>query len=394
MKKYVLKFGSLFILAWLVSYSAWAQFDDIYFDPDADEYYVDSYTTGKEGDTYVTENYYYDDDDYDYYDREEDFYYSSRIRRFSRPFYYSAGFYDPFFYDPFYYGSGLSISFGNFNRWNRWNRWNRFNNYWYGYGNYYDPFFYGGRGYSVFDSYFGYCPPSFFGRSYGYGGYGYGNSFYNVNNYYGAGYDYYQPTFSSNRGTYYGTRRNGSVTASPSTPVKSPRSSGTLVTSPGNQTNTSAVRSGGTEYSPAIGRTSVRNDRITKTYTPSTTDRTATRETYRAVPNNNSSTRSLSPSRTETETKRTYSPSPSNSNTRSYTPSRSATPSRSYTPSRSTSPTRSYTPSRSSTPSRSISPSDSGSSSPRSFSPSSGSSTRSSSPASSSSSRSSSPRRN
>ena len=132
MKKYVFKIGSLFIMVFMASFSALAQFDDIYFDPDADEYYVDAY--GDEGNTYVTDDYYYDDDEYDYYDRnDQDYYYSSRIRRFSRPMYSSFGFYDPFFYDPFYYGSGLSISFGN--PWNRFNRFNRFNRYnYYGYG--------------------------------------------------------------------------------------------------------------------------------------------------------------------------------------------------------------------------------------------------------------------
>ena len=397
MKKYVLKFSSLFILAWLVSYTALAQFDDIYFDPDTDQAYVESYTR-EGGDTYVTENYYYDDEDYDYYDRnDQDFYYSSRIRRFSRPMMYSAGFYDPFFFDPFYYGgSGMFLSLGNrYNSWNRWNRFNRFNNFAFGYGNFYDPFFFGGRGFNAFDPYFGYCPPTFFNRGFGYGG-GFGNNFYNTNNFYGSAYENYQPVFSNN-GSYYGARRGGSVAASPSTPVKSPRSAGNLTTTEGNRTITNAVRSGDTQRNSVVeGKTfrttenAVNSNRVTKTYTPTTTTRTAPRETYRAVPNNNS-TRSVSPTRTEST--RTYSPSPSSSRNRSYTPS-STSPSKSYAPSRSASPSRSYTPSRTSTPSRNYSPSKSGSSSsPRSYSPSSSSTPRSSG-SSGSSSRSSSPRRN
>ena len=121
MKKYVFNISFLLVMVAMFAISATAQFDDIYFDPDADEYYVASYTE-EGGDTYVTEDYYYDDDEYDYYDREyadQDYYYSSRIRRFNRPMAF-GGFYDPFFYDPFYYGSGLSFTFGNrFNRFNR-----------------------------------------------------------------------------------------------------------------------------------------------------------------------------------------------------------------------------------------------------------------------------------
>ena len=64
MKKYGSKFTSLLVLAWMVSYTANAQFDDIYFDPDTDDSYVDSYTAKEGSDTYVTEDYYYDDEDY------------------------------------------------------------------------------------------------------------------------------------------------------------------------------------------------------------------------------------------------------------------------------------------------------------------------------------------
>ena len=232
-------------------------------------------------------------------------------------------------------------------------------------------------------------------------------TFYNTNNYYGSAYDYYQPTYSS-KGSYYGARRAGSATASPSTPVRSTGTSRALTTRNGSVVNTNAVRSGDAQKQTVVGGKSYGNNtratdarRITKTYTPSTTTRSATREIYGTKPSS-SATRSVNPS---SSTKRTYSPTPTPSKARSYSPSSSSSRSRSYTPSRSSTPSRSYTPSRSSSPSRSYNPSSSGSSSrsfspsssspSRSYSPSSSASTRSSTPSSSSSSRSSSsPRRN
>ena len=173
MRRYFLKFSGVFIFAMLATVAAMAQFDDIYFDPEADDLYVDAYE--ESGDTYVTEDYYYDDDDYDYYE-DDGYYYASRIRRFRRPL-TSFGFYDPFYFDPFYYdpffsrGSLISFNFGS--PWNRWNRFNRWNGYGYGYGGYdpfyYDPFFYGSRRGSYLSCYFGYASP--YARSYGYGGY-------------------------------------------------------------------------------------------------------------------------------------------------------------------------------------------------------------------------------
>ena len=87
--------------------TGFAQFDDVYFNPDEDEYYA-TIVEEDDRDYYVEDEYYYDDDEYDYYDDNE-FYYSSRIRRFHRPF-NSIGFYDPFFYDPFYYGVKVYIA--------------------------------------------------------------------------------------------------------------------------------------------------------------------------------------------------------------------------------------------------------------------------------------------
>ncbi|UOG74697.1 hypothetical protein MTX78_21585 [Hymenobacter tibetensis] len=132
---------------------------------------------GQRSSSTVTESTEYYDDDYAY---------SSRIRRFHQPYYrgfgygyndfvyndpfwyggssyYGSGFYDPF-YGPAYGYGGLGGSFVNINI--------GFGNPW-GWG--YNPWRYG-RGYGLYDSYYGG----------GYGGYGY-NNYYNINNYYGGG---------------------------------------------------------------------------------------------------------------------------------------------------------------------------------------------------------------
>ncbi|MCS6933808.1 MAG: hypothetical protein NZM35_01480 [Chitinophagales bacterium] len=112
-------------------FSAVAQ-DDYYYDPDKDKgfnsvnhpaYQYDapdettSYT--QNGNTYITNNYYYDDD-------WDDFYYTSRLRRFYTPN-WGVGFYSYWFTPSFYFGwSNWNTNFWGWNAgwWPRpWNRW-------------------------------------------------------------------------------------------------------------------------------------------------------------------------------------------------------------------------------------------------------------------------------
>ncbi|MEZ4948569.1 MAG: hypothetical protein R2784_04155 [Saprospiraceae bacterium] len=145
-----------------------AQYDDLYYDPSIDG---NSYGYTEEKDynsddnsennsyreTENRNNYDYDDDGYSY-DDNYDFYYTSRIRRFHRP-YYGFNYFDPvyvdaYYYDPFIWRPGVTVmiyddfwsynSFRRWNRWNRWNNWNRWNTGFYPYNNwnrgFYDPF--------------------------------------------------------------------------------------------------------------------------------------------------------------------------------------------------------------------------------------------------------------
>ncbi|MDF7812721.1 hypothetical protein [Hymenobacter sp. YC55] len=148
----------------------------------------------------------------EYYD--DDYAYSSRIRRFHQPYYrgfgygyndfvyadpfwyggspyYGSAFYDPF-YSPYGYGYGGLGSYVNINI--------GFGRPW-GWG--YNPWRYG-RGYSLFDNYYGYGYGG--GYGYGYGGYGGYNNYYNVNNYYGTG-------VGSSRNVRYGARNGRSAEA-------------------------------------------------------------------------------------------------------------------------------------------------------------------------------------
>lgn len=172
--------------------------DDLYYNPSKDKVIVDDYKYKSDKQYKNTTDSYtsrsdeaaYDEEEYDY-EEDYDYYYTSRIRRFQRP-YYGFSFYDPvyvdmYYYDPFLspmttmliYDNAFNIGFGRWNRWNSfgfynpwglnnwgygyggfnswaWNPWNR----WAGYPSYYDFNNYGfGGGY--------YCPPTW-GNGYGY----------------------------------------------------------------------------------------------------------------------------------------------------------------------------------------------------------------------------------
>lgn len=101
-----------FVLAF--GFAALAQWDDVYFDPakDAPADNQRNQNRDRNGNFPGEElDYSYYDDEYQYYN-DYDFYYTSRIRRFQRP-YYGFGFYDPIYVDAFYYDPffrpGLSV---------------------------------------------------------------------------------------------------------------------------------------------------------------------------------------------------------------------------------------------------------------------------------------------
>lgn len=203
MKKSVI-FWMFLALFMFVNNVSFGQFDDLYYDPDADgSFYKNTVVVSNDdegdyydeyGDDFGDE--YYEDDYYDDYD----YCYSNRIRRFHRrSFFYD--YYDPFFYDGFYYNPGITvyISSGYYNPW-RYRRYRRYDP-WYGtyYGGYYGGY---NRGY-----YNGYND-GFYDGYYGNGYYGYDN-YYGYNNYYNNGRYYYNNRYDAKHGRtrYYGSRR-------------------------------------------------------------------------------------------------------------------------------------------------------------------------------------------
>ncbi len=81
------------------AFSVNAQWDDVYYDPNKDIIVEDYNRSASARDDYRSNR--YNDDEYAYYN-DYDFYYTSRIRRFHRPF-YGFGFYDPVYIDALYY---------------------------------------------------------------------------------------------------------------------------------------------------------------------------------------------------------------------------------------------------------------------------------------------------
>ncbi len=162
-----------------------AQYDDLYYDPDKDAGYYysssnnssnDSYASNDRNDSDYDDEVYEDYEDYDDYD----YYYTSRIRRFHRP-YYGFSYFDPVYvdlayYDPFWSPGATVLIYDSYNPW-RYNRWNRFN-YGFGWSSWGGTSFYFSNG-----GYYGNPWGSPWGWNNGYyGGYGYGNN-YIVNNY-------------------------------------------------------------------------------------------------------------------------------------------------------------------------------------------------------------------
>lgn len=245
----------------MLTTTAFAQFDDLYYDPDKDAGYFSTkviqeadnnssdpgYTGGNYGND---DDYYYDGDDYDenygYNDDDYDYYYSSRIRRFHRP-YTGFGFFDPCYvdvynYDPFF-TPGVTILiyddysywrrwnrfqrwnyWNDWNSWNPWNRWNSWNSWGYGWG--------GNNTYIQINNYYG---NSWGWNNYGWGGYG-GYNGWGPNYYYpptwGNGYDY-NTTTNIDDNVFYGPRKSGSVrTERPSVRIDQKEETGGRVIAP------------------------------------------------------------------------------------------------------------------------------------------------------------------
>lgn len=321
-------------------FSADAQWDDVYFDPDKD-IIVEDYNNNR----YSSSNDNYRQDRYNdrysssYYN-DYDFYYTSRIRRFHRPL-YGFGYFDPFYIDTYYYDPFLTpgvtmliyddfysrraMAYGGF--WNDpwmfnrfgFNRWNSFgfNNGFYGnslamrmaFGS---PFGY----FNSFNSF--YCPPSW-GNSYNYN---------NVTNYYSD---------TNSRGTSFTPRRGGSSlrpdvaqrgrtidngrNIEPPTidgkrpyPYTPAGANGLKPTGRTPQLNTvdSRDRTRRTTYDPYVNPRSSRvnsNNKRTRTRTNSIEPSSRTRT--RTINSNNSRTRtrSITPSRSNTSRSRVSPPS-------------------------------------------------------------------------------------
>ena len=227
----------------LMSLSVKAQFDDVYYDPARDSRPTATTTRSQtpqprynDNDAQsAADNEYYSNgasggDYYEYDDDYDDYRYSTRIRRFHRPYtgfeYYSNAYVDYGNYDPSYYNRmfnpGVTIIVGNgyWNRWNsynRWNNWSWFNRYWddwrytsYGFcnPNYYASSFFPSWGYSPYGYYSGYnnyYDPYSYNNGWGYNGYNNYNKYNNYNNPYNTGHS----TVNNVSNTYYGPRKNG-----------------------------------------------------------------------------------------------------------------------------------------------------------------------------------------
>lgn len=226
MKVYTLKSFFLTLAIACIVPSAYAQFDDVYYDPDQDHLSYESYTDDQSYGEDTGEVTYYDNDEYEYFD-DYDYYYSSRIRRFHRPYtgfdfydpyYVSYNYYDPYYNDSYYYpGSTIYISFGadywDYRNWRRWQRWNRWNSFyaWHSPASYYY-------------SYNSWCAPShhYWGGYHSYHSYSnYYNNYYNscplpVSHYYGITHSTVNNiNTGGTRGTYYGPRISGNTGSSP-----------------------------------------------------------------------------------------------------------------------------------------------------------------------------------
>ncbi len=281
MKNYKFPFVliAFFVMAW--ASTSLAQFDDLYYNPDTDD---DFYTwtdddSSDDGDYVGSDD--YDDAEYGYEEDDEyDYYYSSRIRRFYRP-YYGFSFYDPVYVDAYYYNP--IYSFGNSTyiysnslgyRSNPWNRYYSYNSFGYGpgyspYNNYYgyggNPYGYGygGGGYSSYSSYAGgynpYCPPAFSNP-----------------------YSYTTTSYGSTDNVYYGTR-NGSTGTSRNSPRGGPSKFDNLNSGSNNTPSARGSRNSGSDVYDVSGssrKSTAKSSRSTNRRTNSNYNSSRSSKTY------------------------------------------------------------------------------------------------------------------
>lgn len=276
---------------------AGAQSDDLYFDPEKDavssqEVMYDDVNNGNQNATAARgdnqnnrpdggNDRYNDYNDYDEYDDYE-YYYSSRIKRFHRP-YIGFGYFDDCYvnlynYDPFWTGATIYIGYDSYNDYFRWRRFHS-HNYWHHWG----PTYTWGWGYNPWGwnnwhswhspwtpwgAYaYSACPPYgniyinnvYYGNNWGHGGWYH----HGWKGYYDGGH---YNEYTSN--VHYGPRKTGS---SITRLVDNPRGKSTqAIDNPRGVTNQSPVdnnpgkinRNQGTATQP--GQTTVKPDRVTK----------------------------------------------------------------------------------------------------------------------------------
>ncbi len=177
--------------------SSYAQFDDLYYDPETyvvEEEVVVVKKYDNDGDYYNEYEDEYYDDDYDDYYYDDDYYtYSTRIKRFHRHHYFD--YYDPFFYGD-YYSPGISVYVTSGYYYRPWRHYNHFSHYnsWCG--------GYGYRG-SYWNGYYDGYYDGMYNGWYGYGGY------YGSGSYYPYGYNrrYYDHYYRNDR--YYSNKNYG-----------------------------------------------------------------------------------------------------------------------------------------------------------------------------------------
>lgn len=220
MKKHKLNIGLIILLSCGFVSMALSQTDDLYYDPDKDsEYYYSSPYDNNSLE--YNDNEEYDDDEYEYFD-EYDYEYTSRIRRFHRP-YYGFDFFDPcyvdlYYYDPFFFPFTTVLIYDSYYPWRYYRRWSRWN-WGFGYNSWRGSYF-------VFSYNFGspwynpwYSPwygNTYYVNNYYYGGF---DPYYGYGNYYGVGTFsnvYCPPTWgngytynTANDNYYFGSRRIG-----------------------------------------------------------------------------------------------------------------------------------------------------------------------------------------
>jgi len=223
MKTYFNGIIGAFLFAVLAICPVFGQADNLYDDQPT---YTEQYqiTNTEDGQTYITNNYYNDNNEeqYVFQGDDYDYYYSSRIRRFHRPYhgfgYFNNCYTDRFYYDydPFFWGTPIYMQ----PAWACARPWRpgwSFNFGW-GYPSYsiwdYTP----GWGWSYgWDSYYAnpwaYANPhlGYYGWGASYYGYAYNNPYYGYN--YGYNQGYHDGYTQNNIGNYYGPRGSHSASA-------------------------------------------------------------------------------------------------------------------------------------------------------------------------------------